>query len=95
MFPKITNQKLAATKNKNILLKTNKKTTITQSGACTGETEHKILKKCTDFCSSQNGQALLGIPDTDVLNLIKINIPSICAQQTGGSDNCCANMHTV
>ena len=30
----------------------------------------------------------------DALNIIKVNIHAIGAEQTGGSDNCCANMHT-
>ena len=39
----------------------------------------------------RNGQALFGMPDIDVLNIIKVNIHSICTQQTGDSDNSCAN----
>ena len=42
-----------------------------------------------------NGLALLGMPDIDVLDKIKINIHTTGAEQTGGSDNCCTNMHTV
>ena len=34
------------------------------------------------------------MPDTDALIIIKINIHTIGAEQTGGSDNC-ANMHVV
>ena len=33
--------------------------------------------------------------DTDALNIIKINIHTIGAEQTGGSGICCTNMHTV
>ena len=32
--------------------------------------------------------------DTDALNIIEINFNAIGAEQTGGSDKCCANMHT-
>ena len=35
------------------------------------------------------------MPDTDALNIIKINIHTIGAEQTGGSDKCCTNMHTA
>ena len=35
------------------------------------------------------------MPDTDMLNIIKININTIGTEQTGGSDKCCADMHTV
>ena len=47
------------------------------------------------FVVPGNRLALLGMPDTDVLNIIKISINAIGAEQTGGSDKCCANMHTV
>ena len=46
------------------------------------------------FVVPRNGQALLDMPDTDSLN-ITINIHTIGAEQTGDSDKCCANMHTV
>ena len=35
------------------------------------------------------------MPDTDALNIIKININSIGAEQARGSDKCCTNMQTV
>ena len=35
------------------------------------------------------------MPDTDALNIIKININAIGTEQTGTGDKCCANMHTV
>ena len=95
LFPKITNEQLVATKYHNILLKHNK-TTITQLGTCAVELEHKNnKKKCRFFIVPRNGQASLGMSNIDMLNIIKINIHSIGSEQTGGSDNCCANMHTV
>ena len=39
-------------------------------------------------------QVLLGMPDTDMLNIIKTNIDSIGAEDAGDSE-WCANMHTV
>ena len=38
---------------------------------------------------------LLGMPDIDALNILKINIHAIDAEQTTWNDNCCANMHTI
>ena len=35
------------------------------------------------------------MPDINMLKKIKINIHKIGVEQTGGSDNCCTNMHTV
>ena len=96
LFPEITNEQLAATKSKNILLKMHNKITITQLGTCTVEVEHtNNRKKCRFFVGPSNGQALLGMPDTDVLNIIKINIHAIGTEQTGDSDKCCTNMHIV
>ena len=43
--------------------------------------EHKNNKKeCEFFVVPGNGQALLGMPDTDVLNTISINIHAIGAE---------------
>ena len=96
MFPKITNEQLAATKIENILLKMYNRTSITQLGTCTVEVEHKNnRKKCNFFVVPGNRQALLGMPDTDVLNIIKININALGAEQTRDSDKCCTNIHTV
>ena len=54
LFPKITYEQLAATKNSNVQLKMYNKTTITQLGTCIVEVEHKNnKKKCRFFCSSQ------------------------------------------
>ena len=95
MFPKVTNEQLAAIKNKHILLKTYNKTTITQLGMCMVLVEHKNnKKKCKFFVVSGNGQAFLGMPDTDTLYIIKINIHSIGAEDVRDSD-WCANMHTA
>ena len=35
------------------------------------------------------------MPDTDVLNILKINIHVIGTEQTRGNDNCCANMQPI
>ena len=46
------------------------------------------------FVVPGNGQALLGMLDTDALNIISINIHSVGVEDTGDS-KWCANMHTV
>ena len=47
------------------------------------------------FIVSSKGQALLGMPDIDALNILKLNIHAIGAEQTRGSDNCCTSMHVM
>ena len=42
---------------------------------------------------SGNGQALLGMPDTDPLNII--NIHSIGTEHGGGNENCCTNKYAA
>ena len=72
LFPKITNEQLVGTKKKNILLKMYNKTTITQLGTCIVEIEYKNnKKKCRFFVVPGNGYVLLGMPDTDALNIMK------------------------
>ena len=47
------------------------------------------------FAVPGNGQVVLGMPDIDVLNIIKININSIATEDARDSDKQCANMHAV
>ena len=42
----------------------------------------------------RNRQVLLGMPDTDMLNIIKINIDSVGAEDAQDSKSC-ANMYTA
>ena len=57
--------------------------------------EHKKnKKKCKFFVVHGNGQALLGMPDTNALNIIKINIHSIGAEDVRDS-KWSANIHTA
>ena len=57
------------------------KTIITQLGICKVVVEHKNNKKtCQFFVVPSNGQALLGMPDTDMLYIININIDSVDAE---------------
>ena len=51
-------------------------------GTCTVEMEHENNKKrCKYFVVPRNGQALLGMPDIDMPNIININIHSIGTEQ--------------
>ena len=76
--------------------KTNNKITITELGTSAVEIEHKMITKYLSFfVVPRNGQALLGMPDIDVLNIIKVSIHSIGTKQTGDSDNCCTNRPTT
>ena len=96
LFPRITNEQLVAMRNESIQLKTYNKRTITQLGTCTVEIEHNNKHKMYNFfVVLGNGQALLGMPDIDTLNIININIHSIGAEHYGGNDNCCTNMAAV
>ena len=46
------------------------------------------------FVVPGNRQALLGMPDMEVFNIIKININSIGAEDAGDNSKWCANMYT-
>ena len=39
----------------------------------------------------ESGQAFWGMPDIDMLNIIRRNIHSIGPEHSGGNDNCCTN----
>ena len=51
---------------------------IEQLGMCVVTIKFKNFnKQCMFFVVPENGQALLGMPDTAVLNIINLNIDSI------------------
>ena len=51
---------------------------IKQLGMCMATIKFKYFKKkCVFFVVPGNGQALLGMPDTVVLNIVNVNIDSI------------------
>ena len=61
-------------------------TSITQLGTCKATIEHKNNKKrCHFFVVMGNGQALLGMLDTDALQILNINIESIGAEDAGNT----------
>ena len=95
MFPRITNEQLAATKNESIQIKMYNKTTITQFGTCTVKIQNNNKHKlCTFFVLQGKGQYFLGMHDIDVLDIININIYSICTEHHGGNDNFFTNKAT-
>ena len=68
------------------------KTTITQLGMCKVKLEYNNIQKYLQvLCSSRNGQALLGMPDIDTLNIIMINYNTIGTHGNDGNDNCSTN----
>ena len=57
---------------------------------CTVKIEHNNKQKCVHFVVMPgNGQALLGMPDIEVLNIININVNTIDMKDGRGTDNCC------
>ena len=46
------------------------------------------------FCNSQEWKAMLGLPDTDLLKIININIHSIVAE-VAKNEECHTNMKAV
>ena len=50
---------------------------------------------CKFLVVPRNGQALLGMPDSDALNIINVNIHLIGTEQDGGGDNCYTNKTTA
>ena len=85
-----------AANNSNVQLRKYNKTAMTQLGTCIVEVEHKNNKKKTRFfVVPSNRQALQGMPDINMPNILKINIHAIGTEQTRGNDNCCANMQAV
>ena len=92
LFPRVTESQLTKTIKNHIKLKTYKKTFIIQLGTCTVIIVYKNnRRKCEFFVVPGNGQALLGLPDTEALNMINLNIDSIEAENTQ-RENCNINI---
>ena len=88
IFPYIIKEQLIKARNKRITLKTYNKTSITQLGTCKVTIEHNNnTKRCHFFLVLGNGQALLGMPDTDALQICNINIDSIGAEDARNTKN--------
>ena len=90
LFPRATKEQLVETQNKNVQLKTYNKTTITLLVIFKVKLEHNNVQKMDKFFVVQeNGQALLGMSDIDML-IININCNTI---DTHGNDS--ANNHST
>ena len=71
-------------------------TNVTQLGMCAGLIKLKNVKKCCIFfVVPGNGQALLGMPDTTVLNIININIDYIHGKITECKTNIGQETHAI
>ena len=106
LFKDTTDEVLRKSIKSNIRLYTYNNTNITQLGMCVVLIKFKNVKKCCIFfVVPENEQALLGMPDTAVLNIININIDYIQAEmtecktnigwETHGIVKCCTNMDAV
>ena len=79
---------MVATRNTNIQLKLYNWTTVTQLGIYEVKIEHNNKhKKCNLFVVPGNGQALLGMPDIEILNILNINCNTIGTMETGRAAN--------
>ena len=105
LFKNMTEEQLERSLKGKIKLKTYNGTHIMQLGTCAMLVKLKNLRKqCVFFVVPGNGQALLGMPDTAMLNIINLNIYSIQAeiaeckpnrgQETHAVTEGCANMDT-
>ena len=81
LFKNMPEEQLKGYIKSNIKLKTYNGTHITQLGTCTVIIKFKNPKMhCLFFVVPGNSQALLGMPDTTALNILKLNIDSIQAE---------------
>ena len=92
LFPRATKEQLAATWNKNIQPKAFNRTTIAQLGIHKVKIEHNNkLKICNIFVVPGNRQALLGMPDIEILNILTMNCNTMGTQETNRAAICCTN----
>ena len=70
----------------------NNKIAITQLGMCTVKIIYNNKQKiCKFFVVPGNRQALLVMPNIDVLSIINTNINTIDMEDGRGTNNCCTN----
>ena len=66
--------------------------TITQLGISKVKIEHNNEQKmCKFFVVSENEHVLLGMPDTNMLNIINIKCTTIDPHETDRANNCSTN----
>ena len=99
LFPRATIRQLVATRDTNTKLKMYKQTTIMQLGICRVKIEHNNKHKMYNFfVVPGNGQALLGMPDTEILNVLTICCKTIHTMEADKGAHCRINrpvMHGV
>ena len=92
LFPRATREQLAATRNKNIKLKTYNSTTIKLLDRCKVRIEnHNKVKICNFFVVPRNQQGLLGMPDIETLGSLTINHNTIDTKEVYRAENCKRN----
>ena len=92
LFPYATVYQLGATKDAKVKLNTYNHTTITQLGRCKLKIENNNkFKTCIFFAVLGDEEALLGIPDREMLNILNINCNTIGAQKDEKGVNYNAN----
>ena len=88
LFQKATVESLCATKNNYVILKTYNNSHIEQLGICSVWLKHKDnVVRCRFFVVPGNGPALLGMLDTELLELLKIMSKVLNQQQVGRKVN--------
>ena len=81
LFKNMPEEQLKGSLKSNIKVKSYNSTYITQLGMCMVTIKFKNSKKhCVIFVVPRNSQALLGMPDTTVFNILNLNIDSIQVQ---------------
>ena len=87
LFPRTTKEQLVTTRNENIQLKTYNETTRTHLEICKVKIEHNNkCKICNFFVVPGNGQAFLGVPDIETLDILTINCNRIDTQEVDRAD---------
>ena len=89
-FPRVTDEQLVA-KNRNIQCKTYNKTTVAQLSTCTVKIKHNNKQKICIFLVLRNGEALLGMPDIDVLKIMNTKVNTINIKDGSSTNNCYTN----
>ena len=90
-FPSTTVDQLAATKDAKINLKTHNHTTITQLGRCKIKIQNNNTHKaCIFLVVPGDGEALLGMPYIELLNILNINCNTVGAEKAEKGMNCYA-----
>ena len=95
IFQNMTVEQLKQSIKNHIRLCTYNGTNIMQLRSCTVFIKFKNIKKCSVFfVVPGNGQALIGMPDVDSLDIIKINIDSIQVERSECKANNMQEMQT-